>query len=254
MAMVLFTKHIWPLPSAMWFSSYCYPMIERVLRWRLTQREVNSILPCDFQPSELQLTTSHSTIIDWIACPPLRDRFIQHFNQTVLLDRVFIELMEHAVVEVADISTILSGVRKGPGFLGVCNLYHAMSSADIGIYADTICNDDGLELKDISLTGMLQVYKMPLPPMFNICRKQCSGQGKWEPVPLAQLLASRDLALKLYYHLSLHEAHESWRIDPSFYEKYPELKWESYEATVARGVSYRLSQDWVRLSTVNLGM
>lgn len=252
-AMICFVKHVSPLPPVMWFSSYCYKLVERVLCWRLCQGLVPStLLPPNYEPSELQLATSHSILIDWIAFSPLRDRLIQHFNRSPMLDQIFIEIMEHAVIEVADISTILANVQSGPGFLGVWNLYHAIASSNVDIRMDAICGQHSLELRDTSFYGLLQVYKLPLPDTSKICQKQCSEQGNWEPVPLVQLLSSAPLAQKLYHHLNLHAAHESWRIDPAFFEKYPQLKWDTYETAVARGTSYRVALDWILASQAPL--
>lgn len=72
--MILLGKHVLPMPPAMWLSSYCYSLVERVLPGRLSRTlSLAQLLPVNYQPSELQLDTPHSTIIDWIALSPLRD-------------------------------------------------------------------------------------------------------------------------------------------------------------------------------------
>ncbi|TPX11483.1 uncharacterized protein E0L32_007902 [Thyridium curvatum] len=246
-AMLLFSKYLSSLPPAMWFSTYCYSLVERVLQWRLAQKSQSSsshALPAYFEPSELQLSTPHSTIIDWVAFPSLRDRLIQHYNRSPSLGQVFEELLEHAVIEVADISTILTGVERGPGFLGVCNLYRALSHTTAEGGTETMYDGSVLELRDITLDGLFQMYRLPVPDTFKICQQACSGDGIWEPVPLAQLLFSPRLVQRLYRHLKVYMAHERWRLDPIFYDKHPELKWDGYEATIARGSSYRVTSGW----------
>lgn len=253
-AMAMFVKYVSHMPATMWFSSYVYTSIQSVLQWRVCQNpDFGHLLPLNFRPSEMQLSTTHSSLIDWVHLSPLRDRLIQHFNRSPKLDQVFFDLMENTVVGVSDISAILTGVQAGPGYLGVMNLFNALSSMRSNTVMETTCTQEGFELRDASFFNLFEMYKLPTPDMTRICQIDCSEEGEWVPVSLGKLLASPQLVQKLYHHLKLQSSHESWRIDSVFYEKYPELKWDGYESTVAHGRSYRVDSSWlVATQTVTL--
>lgn len=208
---------------------------------------MHSLLPT-YEPSELQLSTQHPSVIDWIAVAPLRDKLIQHFNDPRALDRVFVDMMDHVVVEVADISIILTGVEPGPGFLGVWNIFNVvtkgMSNADLQAF----CTPDALELRDGALLGLYQMHKVRLLNAASICKCTTSGQGFWVPVPLSTLLSSSDLARQLYYHLAIYDSHKYWRFDRAFFKKYPQLMFEGYLDMIAKGRSYRVASNWIHAS------
>ena len=215
--------------------------------WQVHQ---NAHFPCPltpaYAPSALQLGTKHSSLIDWIILPPLRDRLISYYNWSHKLDNVYVDLMSHTVVEVANLSNILKGAPEGPGFLGVWNLFNAMnirSHEDI----QAVCKGDTIELQDNTLAGLVQMHKMPPPDDTWVCQVTCPEDGYWQSVSFGELLGSPQLAKQLYHYLRIYDAHRHWKIDPAFFEMYPELKYESFEASCARGTSYRLSSNWVEL-------
>lgn len=87
--------------------------------------------------------------------------------------------MNHAVVEVDTILTILNGTHGGPGFLEVWNLYHAIFNTSSGVSIEAICNADSVELRDNSFCGPFQIYKLPPPDTSRIFQRPCSGRGAW---------------------------------------------------------------------------
>lgn len=232
----------------LWFGSHLYGLAERSLAWRVT-KSASSLnrLPRYLVPTPLQSKTPHNAMISWVTMEPLRDRIIQQCHSSRQFDEMWLDLMAHAVVEVEDISTILKGVGSGRGFLGTWNLYDAMS--------DPKCPDplqvhgaEGEEvfpeLSQLDTLGLLRVYRMPYPLSSNseagIASAQPQPNGPWEPVELERLLSEPELARKLYYHLELYNAHKYWSTDSSFYDKYPQLKWDGYEKYNASGRSFRV--------------
>lgn len=228
----------------MWFSSFSYSMAERSLIWRLSRAgQPHRKLPTYLTPTDLQLRTPHQASLSWIALPGLRDRLIRYSGSGQYFDRVWVDLMSHAVVEVEDISTILLGVEKGPGFLGVWNIFHAIDGVrtterpdSLGADFDTIFQ----ELSKLDTLGLLRIYRMNLPEALEASNSPAEQHGSWDAITSEQLFSDSGLARKLYYHLELYNAHKCWRIDPVFFEKYPLLKWDGYEKTVAHGLNLRM--------------
>lgn len=242
--MIVFTKYISPLPATMWFSSYCYSIIEKVVYWQVHQSAHCSDLSAPgYEPSALQLSTKHSSLIDWIVVAPLRDRLIANYNRSDKLDEVFVDLMKHTVVEVADLSRILVAAPEGPGFLGVWNLFSAMDVCSQE-NMQTICRGDTIELQDDAFAGLMQMHKMPPPDETWVCQVTCPEDGYWQAVPFGELLGSPELVKQLYHALRVYDAHRHWKIDPAFFEIYPELKYEGFIGSCARGTSYRLTSSW----------
>lgn len=241
--MVYFARHIWPGPSVMWFGSYLYAMAERCLAWRVS-RSTQSLknLPVYLAPTQSQSRTPHLAMISWISMPPLRDRIIQHYSSSQLFDKMWLDLMSHAVVEIEDISTILTGVGTGHGCLGIWNIFDAMDEPEVSDPLETHVSEEEEifpELTQVDIVGLLRVYRMPLPDIAEVSLSPSQQQGSWEPITLEQLFTDSELARRLYYHLELYNAHKCWRIDPTFFDKYPNLQWEGCKNYTARGVSFR---------------
>lgn len=236
---------MWPGPLCLWFGTYCYPMIESVLRWRLcpSPQSYKALPECHI-PTELQNKTPHSAIIDWVSIGPLRDRMIENYNFSPQLDTIFVDLMDSGVVELDDMSSIFIGVKKERGFLSIWNIFSAIQNAPIRFLQPTASPQENTlsELSQVYGSELLHTYKMPLPDT-----KAASGTatsqliGEWEPMSPAQLFSSPAMAQKLYYHLELYRSDKCWRMDPAFFQKYPLLKWDGYENVIASGTSYRIN-------------
>ncbi|KAK6369605.1 hypothetical protein LTS17_009511 [Exophiala oligosperma] len=246
-AMIAFVKHASPLPAVMWFTSSCYSLVGSVIRGRLTSHSPSfqALLP-NYEPSELQLKTSHPSVIDWIAFAGLRDKLIQHYNDPRKLDHVFLDLLEHLVVEVTDISVILTGVESGPGSLGVWNIFSVMTNGFSNKDIQALCTPEALELRDGSLLGLYQMHKFRFPNTSSLCRHTSFGKGFWIPVPLSTLLSSPQLARQLYHHLEVYDSHKYWKFDGAFFEKHPELQFDGFQDVVAKGRSYRVASHWIQ--------
>jgi hypothetical protein len=228
----------------MWFSSFIYALAERNFLWRLCRPgKISPKMPAYLTPTKLQSQVSHQAMISWIPIPPLRDRILRSYSSGQAFDEVWLDLMVHAVIEVDNISSILTGVSQERGFLGVWNIYDALSvqrssTSSPEAYTNDVAGDFQ-ELAEIDSMGLLRVYRMGLPYHSTTCDMPAEQHGTWTPVPLEELLASPMLARKLYYHLELYKSDRRWRIDPAMFKKYPGLKWDGFEQYVARGTSYR---------------
>jgi hypothetical protein len=247
-AVVLFNLQKESTPLNLWLATSWWPMTCCVHMWHLLPSPTTlQALPPSYMPTDLQSSTEHPRVIDLVWFPGLRNRLIQTYSHDRELDRVYLDLVDHIVINVSDISTVIAGAEPGPGFLGVCNIFQAMSSG--GRRGDSksinpIYTQGTVQLSDVSLHGLLQAYKMTVPNLSHVGKNMCLPGNGWTPLPLMEILTSAVLAQRLYYHLDLYAAHETWRVDPQFYEKHPDLRWDSYEETVAVGASYRVTTQW----------
>ncbi|UPL02855.1 hypothetical protein LCI18_013789 [Fusarium solani-melongenae] len=221
----------------MWSGSFCYAMAEGVLTSRVNpSRPSPELLPSYLKPTELQLTISHPAMVAWINIAELRDRILANYASGPSFDRMWLDLMASAVVEVEDVSTIIADAGPGPGFFGVWNIFEAMKNRSQPRQRDFLITDlseNSPELSEVDSLGLLRAYKMPLPDSDKSASSSPQRQGHWNP-----LLSSPQLARRLYYHLELYNAHENWRINPSFFDTYPNLKWDGCYQYTGSGIGY----------------
>jgi hypothetical protein len=258
-AVDLFIQHAWPGTKPLWDSSTCRVIPERVLLWQLFPcPQTYNLLPPDFRPTELQLCTPHSIIIDGVPFAPLRDRLIMYHNNSATLDNLFSDMMNCLVVGVEDVSKILVGVKQERGYFGVWNIFSVISgwvypAEDSRVSEITERNAQTIhsahrQMKDAArgsrfdhLNQSLFDSLKPFPDgdaddLFT----QHLSSSTWEPIPWTRILSSPSLALKLCYHIGMDKADGNWRFDRALYETYPELKWNGFETTIAQGRSYRI--------------
>lgn len=229
----------------MFLGSFCYGTAERMVLWRSSPSNRPRIhLPLYLIPSELQMNTRHPPMISWVSIAPLRELMLQHYISYRDFDMVWIDLMAHAVVEIEDLSSILTGVGCGRGFLGIWNIFDIISNIKSPNHPrnqGSETNDKFPDLSELDVSGLLRAYRMQLPDTQEICCGAAPQPSSWEPVSLQQLFSSPYLARKLYYQLELYESHKSWRLDPAFFEKYQNLKWDGYEKFTASGICLRMT-------------
>jgi hypothetical protein len=243
--MMFFARYASPIPVVMWFCSYCYAMVAYIIRWRLNRAfQLTQPLPRNYEPSTVQTSTRHPSLIDWLAIGGMRDRLIQQFNDSTRIDQIFIDIMAHMVVEVEDISTILTDVDAGPGFLGVWNIFNAMTGGAGSADIQPSWMTNSLELHDYSLTGLYHLHESLVDTNY-IGTQTSRGKGPWAPIPLMTLLSSPQSARQLYHHLELYNAHRTWKIDPILFIQYPKLMWDGCESVIASGKSFRVSSSWL---------
>ncbi|KAF5011591.1 hypothetical protein FDECE_2312 [Fusarium decemcellulare] len=203
------------------------------------------------KPTELQLTAPHSAIIDWVPYAPLRDRVIQCYNGSVALDRLMCEFLNSYVIEVNDVSRILPCAPKEKGYFGVWNLFSGIHTSFVG-GLDRTQLAVSTELFDTDTDMAGQSMNQDSPNTVLDFRLQNGMPGEQSQslsaVPrhrlrrLAEILGKPESALRLSYDIRLHAA-KSWRLDRSFFEMWPELKFNGYQKIVAQGRSYRIHMD-----------
>lgn len=242
--MIYFSRYVWPGPPEIWFGSSCYAFAENMLFWRASPTmRCTKRLPPYLVPTELQKTTRHPPMISWVCIEQLREQIIQHTYLTRDFDLIWMDCMAYAVVEIEDVSSLFTDVAPGRGFLGVWNIFDVLSEVKSPNYQRGSMPPTGEffpELAALDSAGLLRVYRMPLPDQPEIAYGTAPKLNSWVPVSLQDFFSSPELARKLYYHLRLYESHKTWKIDPAFFEKYPNLKWSGYERFTAKGTCYRM--------------
>ncbi|OAG39143.1 hypothetical protein AYO21_06694 [Fonsecaea monophora] len=234
----VFVNYLWPGTSIMWLNSYLAQTADRILAWRMSPNLVtyNRLLP-EYMPSAYEMETPHCAVIGWFPHAPLREKLIRLYDNSRHLDQIWVDTLYHTVVEVPDMSQILSDAEPGPGFLGVWKIFDTISAAPELVAHALGMQNSGMTEMSRTLRSILQEKPNPAN-VFRLSGLVSDGDG-WTPVPLGALLQSPKLALKAYYHLKMYDSPWAWKWDPAFFEKYPELTWDGYKAVVARGKSYR---------------
>lgn len=243
--MVCFCRYVFPGPPEMFFASFCYGLGESVAYRRLGFNKQSRRTPSYMIPTELQQKKKHPPMIAWISIPQLRERILHQYSSDLEFDQIWMDVMISAVVEVEDVSTILTGVGSGRGFLSIWSIFeilHASRREDDHTLTSNSISDNLLSVPEVEVSGLLPVYRMPLPDGWTgggVVGGSTRKRGEWTPVSLEELCASPDLARKLYYHLELYDSHKVWKTDPAVFTKYPKLHWAGREEFTAKGVAVR---------------
>jgi hypothetical protein len=124
----LFLQYAWPGTSALWNYSTSRAVPEALFLWRFSpSAETYDFLPPGYQPTGLQLSAPHASVIDWVPFAPLRDRLILYHNNSITLDHFFVDFIQSFVVEIDDVSKVLVGAKNERGYFGVWNVFSAIS-------------------------------------------------------------------------------------------------------------------------------
>ncbi|CZR68171.1 uncharacterized protein PAC_18070 [Phialocephala subalpina] len=260
--MSLFICNAWPRTHSVWFKSEVPEIIGPILLWRIhpTTETYKNLLP-DYKPTQVQLTVPHSAIIDWIPYADLRDRVIMYYNHSVVLDRLMCDMMNSYVIEVNDLSRILPQAPPGRAYFGIWNIYRAIDAASLSLmksgcafqaessfletgpdFIETQVGEAGQSFDDTT-NAFQDLLFSSIPPHSasndRITHQNSHHHDRSDSFSLLEVLTTPALVLKLSHDIRLYAA-KSWRFDPGLFEKWPELKFEGYEAIVAKGRSYRI--------------
>lgn len=259
--MSLFVQNAWPSSYSVWFKSQVPQIIGPILLWRISPSyETYNLLGENYKPTELQLSVSHSTVIDWIPYAELRDKVILYYNNSVVLDRLLCDMMNSYVIEVPDLSQVIPRAPRGRAYFGIWNIFRAIDLAfenqsnDLPTsslptsagFADNSANDAANDVEN-----PFGIYNE-----FTLSEQSSSpgstGQAQREEMfpnsgavhsnkefNLIHILTTPASVLKLSHDIRLY-ASRSWRIDRALFDKYPELKFSGYEKVVAQGRSCRI--------------
>jgi hypothetical protein len=258
--MNLFVQNAWPTTASVWFKSQVPEIIGPILRWRIcpSMENYNRLLP-QYRPTPLQLSAPHSAVIDWIPYAPLRDRVINFYNNSVVLDRLLCDMVDSYVIEVDDLSRVLPRAPCGRAYFGIWNIFAAIdaatAAATASLHASSLSsavqtNSVGIEndfdephldslvepLDDGADThGDLFSSTYPQTPFSNYMALSVDTQS----YGLLDVLATPASVLKLSHDVPIYAA-KSWKLDRTLFEKYPELKFDGHEQFVAKGRSCRI--------------
>lgn len=210
----MFINTAWPEMRVWWAYMQSSAAVEKIMRWRLdpSMESYEAMKECH-RPTAVQLTVVHPAIIDWLFFPSLRDRVVELYSYSWMLDQLMCEVLAAYVVE-ADLSNLITDMGDAlpkRGYFRIWDLVRTIAQEDA---------DDGT-ITDLNLDMAWQDLPLGVPPsLFELDEDE--SEGEWTPMPLAQIFHSRRAAIKLFKLLHMDDR-RSVKLDPSFASKYPEL-------------------------------
>ncbi|KAI8657012.1 BZIP domain-containing protein [Fusarium sp. Ph1] len=177
--------------------------------FHIIELTVWQILPCpytlsrvhrQYRPTQLQTTFQgqYPCVVDWVPFPLIRDRLIQFHAANPFIDQIFCEAVSAYVVE-SQLSDLVIGCPPLKVYIRVTDLVVSMA---------------GQEWEDADVTPTLPAAQVQT------------------------LFTSPRHARLVFEHLKMDRGSSYYKIDPSFFEKYPELYTPSDEK-VATGIPLR---------------
>lgn len=252
--MTLFGQTAWPPSYTVWFKSQAPEIVASLLLWRLhpTPEAYNRLLP-QYRPTELQLNVAHSPVIDWLPDARMRDQALLRYNDSVILDWLICDILHHYVVEIDDVSSVISGAEPGRGYFGVWNLFSIIDSPDTAaanlarhspgrVPLGTELDHTRVRISATSGGAPLNTVcqDLPsLPPSDDIDASNAAGLERSRSQKVYEVLTTPTLALKLSHDIRLY-ATKRWKLDPHFFVVWPDMAFDGHEELVARGTSYRI--------------
>jgi Domain of unknown function (DUF3425) len=190
-------------------------------------------IPICYQPSKMQLTVLHPAIIDWIPWPALRNKLIQYHSANPRLDDIICDIGTSYCAE-ADLSTLVAGITPVLGYVGVWDLVRSIApdtTADI-IEVDN-SDERTLESYYHDLNQSDPLSTKPSNP-----EQDHKSSVSLPASSVSNLFGSRELALQAFKALGMDEGASTFRLDPLFFERHPEL-YDCESDLMARGVPLR---------------
>lgn len=212
----MFVDTCWPGMRVWWAYIQSSAVVEKLLRWRLDPCfDTYDALPVTHRPTALQLCRAHPAIIDWAFFPSIRDRMIEVYSHSPLLDEVVCELVKAYVVE-ADLTKIMTGMENQPpqtGYFSIWDIVQTIAREDVQATRSNV------DLWGNAIHLDEDLFAEP-PSPFDI--EQPGTDGTWIKVPLDQIYQSRKTALKLFKLLRMDDR-QTVKVDPVFAAAHPEL-------------------------------
>lgn len=194
-----------PLAMSWYTPTRLYKYISSLIAWQLQpSREMYTRLHPRFRPTALQVSESYPSIIDWCPFAAVRDQLILTHAANPRLDEVMLDLSHSYCVE-ADLSTLVGTVpHPSPGYICIWDLIQAMGDTNIAP-ADNF---------------------NPEYPGFQL------------PAPTpAALFMSPDHARLVFRLLRIvDDGLTVFKLDPAFFDKYPELYSPALADVMASGM------------------
>lgn len=201
MALSLFNSMTRPDVMAWYAKTRFYHIIE-LTAWQLFPSIATyNKLHPRYRPTPIQLEHQHPLVIDWIPFPALRDQLVKHHAANPDIDQIFCDAVTGYVVE-TPMASLVQGAPLATAYIRVTDLITAMD-------ADMPGNDAAMAT-------------LPAP---NV----------------AMLFSSPAYARAAFRKLNMDKGAGYYKIDPAFFQKYPELRLGSGDL-VAMGIPLKPKQ------------
>lgn len=212
----MFVHTCWPGMRVWWAYIQSSAVVEKLMRWRLDAcLDTYKALPMTHRPTALQLSTAHPAIIDWAFFPSIRDRMIEMYSHSWMLDEIVCELVKAYVVE-ADLTKLVTGMENLPPQTGYFSIWEIVQTI---AREDRQQSQPNLDLWGNGVHLDEDLFAESSSP-FEI--EQAGSDGTWIKMPLDQIYQSRKVALKLFKLLRMDDR-RIVKLDPAFAASHPEL-------------------------------
>ncbi|KIW15130.1 hypothetical protein PV08_07917 [Exophiala spinifera] len=214
----MFVNTAWPEMRVWWAYMTASASVERIIRWRLEpcSESYLALFPCH-RPTAMQLCSVYPSIIDWVFFPSIRDKLIEVYSHSWMLDEIICEMSAALVVE-SELSGILLGQREGlprQGYFRIWDLVQTISRDEretrFGLMPYT-APDEGF--------GHIQEWAADSESPYHI--DQDDDEEQWTPMLLEDIFLSKKAALKLFKLLRMNDR-QRVKLDPVFAVTYPAI-------------------------------
>ncbi|KAG9496596.1 hypothetical protein J7337_011372 [Fusarium musae] len=179
-----------------WYAKTRFYHIIELTAWQLYPSSATfNKLHPRYRPTPAQLENPHPGIIDWIPFATIRDRLIQLHSANPHIDQIFCDAVTGYVVE-ALMSDLVLGAPQITVYVRVTDLINTMSSA--------------------TSESENTIAMLPAPD-------------------ISTLFSSPAYARAAFNKLNMDKGAGYYKIDPAFFEKYPEL-WDQASDVTATGM------------------
>ncbi|EXK29779.1 hypothetical protein FOXG_11708 [Fusarium oxysporum f. sp. lycopersici 4287] len=179
-----------------WYAKTRFYHIIELTAWQLYPSSATfNKLHSRYRPTTAQLENPHPGIIDWIPFPTIRDRLIQLHSANPHIDQIFCDAVTGYVVE-ALMSDLVLGAPQITVYVRVTDLINTMSSG--------------------TSESENTIAMLPAPD-------------------ISTLFSSPAYARAAFNKLNMDKGAGYYKIDPAFFEKYPEL-WDQASDLTATGM------------------
>lgn len=179
-----------------WYAKTRFYHIIELTAWQLYPSAATfNRLHPRYRPTKAQLENAHPGIIDWIPFPSIRDRLIQLHSANPHIDQIFCDAVTGYVVE-ALMSDLILGAPQITVYVRVTDLINTMASG--------------------TSESESTIAVLPAPD-------------------ITTLFSSPAFARAAFGKLNMDKGAGYYKIDPAFFEKYPEL-WDQVSDLTATGM------------------
>ncbi|OJD16205.1 hypothetical protein AJ78_03637 [Emergomyces pasteurianus Ep9510] len=214
-----FVNTCWPEMRVWWAFIQSSKVVEKLMRWKLDPcMETYNALPITHRPTALQLCAAYPGIVDWVFFPSIRDRLIEVYSHSWLLDEISCELVRSYVVE-AELTKIVTGMENLPAQKGYFRIWDIVQTISLGDLMSDSAVDSTTALWEIDDENNSELFALPASP-FEI--EPLTTGDAWTKIPLEKIFQSRQAALKLFNLLRMDDR-RTVKLDPAFAAAHPEL-------------------------------